>query len=145
MKKIQKEVKIYETIYVSKDGKEFKTEADCKTWEDSYNGTLSESWKKFNKKEINPCNIGIPGACEDCECYAIRPKNLDEITFINAYINSSTYQGAVTLTAEQIGKLIILNFGYDHDYCDWYVLEDHLSKLCIKIQEIENMFNKEDE
>lgn len=144
MKKIQREVKTYEDIYVSVDGREFKNEVDCKQWEASYKGTLAESWRQIKKLEVDSCDIGLPGASYDYACYAIRPKNLEEITLINAYIHSSTCQGAVTLTAEQIGKLIVLNFGYDHDYCDWYVMEDHIKRLTERVADLEEAIDKEE-
>lgn len=42
MKKIQREVKTYKDIFVSVDGKEFETEANCREWEKSYKGTLDD-------------------------------------------------------------------------------------------------------
>ena len=146
MKKIQREETkvIYTDIYVSVDGKEFTNEADCKAWENSYRGTLEASWKLINKKKVSDCNYGLPWSSEDNECYAIKPKNLDEIVLINAYINSTTsVEGK--LTTDHIGKLLILNFGYDHDWCDVYVLEDHLAKIAGRIDELEKEFSEKEE
>lgn len=145
MKTIQREVKTYENIYVSVDGREFKTEADCKQWEASYKGTLAASWEQMKKLKVDSCDIGLPEASYDHECYAVKPKNLDEITLLNAYIHSSTCNGAVTLTAEQIGKVIVLNFGYDHDYCDWYVMDDHIKRLSERVEDLKVAFDKEEE
>ena len=145
MKKIQREVKTYEDIFVSVDGKEFKNEADCKTWEASYKGTLAESWRQMKKIEVNSVELGLPWSSDDHECYAIRPKDIDEITLINAYINSSTGQGAVTLAADMIGKLIILNFGYDHDYCDWYIMENRIKRISDHVAELEAQIPKDEE
>lgn len=143
MKKIQREVVTHEDIYVSVDGKEFKNEADCKAWEKSYKGTLEASWKLIKKEEVDTSNIGLPYANSDDECYVIKPKTLDEIVLINAYIASSTYGNGAQLTVEHIGKMIALNFGYDHDYCDVYILEDHLNNLKKYVSELEGKFNEE--
>lgn len=147
MKKIQKEVKTYEDIYVSVDGKEFKNEADCKEWEKSYKGTLEASWKLVKKKRVNDIDLGLPWSSDDHECYVLKPKDLEEITLINAYIYASTCGGSdsAILTTNHIGKLIALNFGYDHDWCDVYILENHIKKLADYVTELEKEFNKEEE
>ena len=145
MKKIQREVKAYEDIYVSVDGKEFKNEADCKAWENSYKGTLEASWKLMKKEQVYDCKLGLPGTNYDDEVYVIKPKTLDEIVLLNAYIASSTYNNGAQLTTEHIGKLIALNFGYDHDYCDVYILEDHINKLKKYVGELEGKLSEEKE
>ena len=139
MKKIQQELKIYKDIYVSVDGKEFKTEEECKAWENSYKGTLAASFAEIQKVEAYSPNLGLPYSNDDQECYVIKPKDLNEITLINAYIQSSTYDGSgQQLTAKHIGKLTVLNFGYDHDYCDVYLLEDHINSITKCIADLED-------
>lgn len=149
MKKIQREETkvIYTDIYVSVDGREFTNEADCRAWENSYRGTLEASWQLIDKKKICDCDYGLPWSSEDNECYAIKPKNLDEIVFLNAYIYTSTYGNAVAtaLTTEHIGKLVILNFGYDHDWCNVHILADHIAKLTERVANLEAEMNGEKE
>ena len=137
MKKICKEVKTYKDVYVSVDGKEFNNEADCKEWEASYKGTLAASWKLIKKIEVCDTRLGLPYSNDDHECYILKPQNLDEITLINAYIASST-SDKTTLTTEHIGKLIALNFGYDHDYCDVDILSDHIKEVSDYVSKLEN-------
>jgi hypothetical protein len=144
MRKIQREVKSYTDIYVSVDGREFTNEVDCKAWESSYKGTLEASWKLIDKKQVSDCDYGFAWSSEDHECYAIKPKNLDEIVLINAYIKATTGNDG-TLTTKHIGKLLILNFGYDHDYCDVDVLTEHLAKITEKIAKLEAEMNGEKE
>lgn len=147
MKKIQREetVVVRKEVYVSVDGKEFENEKDCAAWEKSYKGTLEASWKRIKKEEVSDCNLGLSYSSDDHECYAIKPKNLDEIVLINAYVESSTYGNGAKLTTDHIGKVIVLNFGYDHDYCDVVILEDHLNDLKKYIGELEDKFNEEKE
>ena len=146
MRKIQKEETkvIYKDIYVSVDGKEFNNEADCAAWESSYKGTLEVSWKLIDKREVVGYEYGISWASEDDECYILKPKNLDEIVLINAYIKGTTSDDC-TLTTEHIGKLILLNFGYDHDWCCAHILADNLAKVTDRIAKMEDEFNGEKE
>jgi hypothetical protein len=144
MKKIQREVVSYKEIFVSVDGKEFANMADCKMWEESYRGTLEASWKLIEKKEVCGCDYGLPSASYDDECYALKPKNFDEVAFINAYIKCTTGCDG-TLTTKHIGQLIILNFGYDHDFCDVYILEEYLAKITEQISKLEAEMNGEKE
>lgn len=145
MKRIQKEITTYKDIFVSIDGKEFNSEADCRQWESSYRGTLEASWKNVKKLEVDTCSLGLPWSSDDYECYVIKPKNLEEITLINAYILSSTDNGATALTTQHIGELIALNFGYDHDYCDVYVLSDHIKKVTDYIAKLGNEIDENEE
>ena len=144
MKKIQREVTISKDIYVSVDGKEFTNEADCKAWESSYRGTMEASWKLIDKKEICDCDYGFSYSSEDHECYAIKPKTLDEIVLINAYIKATTGDNGA-LTTNHIGKLLILNFGYDRDYCDVDILAEHLAKITERFAKLEAEMNGEKE
>jgi hypothetical protein len=146
MKKIQREETkvIYKDIYVSVDGREFENEADCKAWENSYKGTIEASWQLINKKRVYDTDYGIPWSSEDHECYAIKPKNLDEIVFINAYIKATTYSEG-RLTTEHIGQLIMLDFGYDHDYCDIWELLERIEAITSNIAKLEAEMNGEKE
>lgn len=146
MKKIQREETqvIVKDIFVSVDGKEFTNEADCKAWETSYRGTLEASWALIKKKKVFDGDFGIPWSSEDHECYAISPKNLDEITLINAYIKATTGDNG-RLTMRHIGQLIILDFGYDHDYCDIWVLSERIDAIIGNIDKLKAEMNDEKE
>jgi hypothetical protein len=143
MKKIQREetVVVRKDIYVSVDGREFTNEADCKAWESSYKCTLEASWKLIKKEEVNPCSLGLYGASEDHECYVIKPKDLNEIVLINAYIKSTTDSGE-ELTIEHIGQLVALNFGWDHDYCYACSLADRFNEITKYTSTIADKFDE---
>lgn len=143
MKKIKREVTTYKDIYVSVDGKEFFNEADCKEWEKSYKGTLEASWKLVKKLEVNDCDLGLPWACDDHECYVIKPKDLEEIALINAYIKCVTGDNGI-LTTQHIGKLVALNFGYDREFCDVADIEDHLKNITKYISKLTDEFNEKE-
>ena len=146
MKKIQREETkvIISDIFVSVDGKEFTSEADCKAWETSYRGTLEASWALIKKKKVFDTDFGIPWSSEDHECYAISPKNLDEITLINAYIKATTCSDG-RLTIEHIGQLIMLDFVSDHDYCDIYVLSEHIDAIIRNADKLKTEMSDEKE
>ena len=141
MKKIQQEVKTYKDIYVSVDGKEFSNKEDCEAWEKSYKGTIAASWSLIKKVDASTVNLGLPWSSDDYECYVLKPKSLDEITLINAYIQSSTCSSGTMLTTGHIGHTIAINFGYDHDYCDVYVIEDNLKNITNYMAKLENELN----
>lgn len=145
MERTQKQVTTYQTIFVSVDGKEFNSESDCREWENSYEGTLTASWKLIPKIEANACLLGLPYSYEDKECYVLKPKDLEEITLINAYMEKSTHNNCCKLTTEHIEKLIALDFGYDYDYCDVYILENRINLIMSSIAEFERELTKEEE
>ena len=142
MKTIQREVKTYENIYVSIDGKEFKNESDCKAWENSYKGTLAASWNDIKKIEANSCLLGLMYSSDDHECYVIKPKDIEEITLINAYIASVTCDNTIRLTTEYIGQLVAFDFGYDRDYCDIYILKNHIDRMMDYISALEEKISE---
>ena len=146
MKKIQREETqvIVKDIFVSVDGKEFTNEADCKAWETSYSCTLEASWALIKKKRVFDADFGIPWSSEDNECYAISPKNLDEITLINAYIKATTGSDG-RLTIEHIVQLIMLDFVCDHDYCDIYVLSEHIDAIIRNADKLKTEMSDEKE
>ena len=141
MKTITKEITNKKTVYVSADGKEFETESACREWEKSYKGTISASWKLIHKKEVSDVELGLPWSSDDHECYLLRLDNLDDIALVNAYINCTTgYEGS--LTTAHINKYIVLNFGYDHDFCDVYDLDNHLKEITESIEKAKAKFEE---
>jgi len=53
MKEVKKEIKKYETVYVSTDGHEFATQEECKRYEQSALGVLMEKYKPLIIKTSN--------------------------------------------------------------------------------------------
>ena len=135
MKQIKEAITTYKTIYEAVDGRKFDNENDCQEWEKSYKCTMITSWNAIKKLQVNPDELGIPYSSCDDESYILRPENINEITLINAYIKSSTGDDGL-LTINHLGKLICLNFGYDHDCCDIYVIEDNIKRIENKVVEL---------
>ena len=139
----KKEVVTYKNVYISDDGREFEDENSCKEWEKSYKGTLNASWNLIKKVSVDASRIGFPGGCSDEECYVLRPKDMNEIILLNAYIRSSTGYNTDILNINHIGKMIVLNFGYDHDYCSYYIVEEIIKEISNYASEVETILDKE--
>ena len=56
-----------------------------------------------------------------------------------------THNNCMKLTTDHIGKLIALDFGYDHDYCDICILQDRINQIMAHITELENKLTKEED
>lgn len=129
------EVVTKKNIYISVDGKQFDNEIDCKTWEKSYECTLEESFKRIPKIKTDGSQLGIPYCTEENDVFVIKPKSLQELTIINAYIDCfvSDFGGNAHLTTDDIGNEIVINLGCKYnqyyDYCDFYNLEGLVEKI----------------
>lgn len=136
MKKVEKEIQKTEKIitYVSDDGQEFASEESCREWENSYKGTL---WKAFNvipHIETNGDDSYIQSSNYDDCVWVLKPRNFEDIKVINAYTKTFVGESA-DLTQDDIGILLMINFGYDNDWCDVYRVDNYLKK-------IQNTFDK---
>lgn len=131
MKKIENEVvvKTIETVYEAIDGNRFDSEEACKEWEKSYKCTVKVSWDKIPKQKINSCDFGLAYADCDYNCFMVIPRNMNDIVAINAFIKMKVNTEDSFLSAENIGKAMVLNFGFDYDWCDVYEMENRLAFL----------------
>lgn len=131
MRKIANEVMVkkIETKYEAVDGTMFNTEDECKKWEESYQCTIRNSFKKIPQIRIDGARCYTESASEDDEVFALLPRDFEDIKIINAYV-SATIGGATSgFTQEDIDKVLILNFGYDHDWCNWCRMDIHLNQI----------------
>lgn len=129
MKTIKKEIKTYQEIYVSNDGKEFEKKEDCLEWEKSYGSTLAASFNEIKKVTASSVDLGLPWNSDDHEVYILQPKDLNEIAVINAYVDFVVGGANKPVTAQMIDKAIVINFGYDRDWCEVYELASHLENV----------------
>lgn len=130
MKKIVKEETIVKKteMWEAKDGTTFVKKEDCEAYEKSYLFTISQSFDEIPQAKVCSCKLGLYYASEDYETYLIKPRNLQDIVVINAYIEATTdSQGK--LTAEYINKDIVLNFGWEHEYCDIIFLDERYKEI----------------
>ena len=136
MKKVEKEIqKIQKVItYISEDGLEFSSEENCKEWENSYKGTLCKAFNVIPHIETNGDSSYLRGGQEDDCVWVLKPRHFDDIKVINAYTKTFTGTSAA-LTQDDIGVLMMINFGCNNDWCDVYRVDNYLKK-------IQNTFNK---
>ena len=66
--------------------------------------------------------------CDD-EVWIIKPRDFEDIKVINAYTEATCCGCKANLTQEDIGKLIAMNFGYDHDWCGIYKVDEYLNSI----------------
>ena len=140
IKEIEKTYK--EKVYVAVDGKEFKNEADCKEWENSYKCTIKQSFDKLTKKAIDGISVAFPDACYDDYVVVVEPSSLDDITLINAYVHNCVDSSATPMDATCIGKKVVLNFGCCNDYFSFALLDDLIKDFNNNIECINNAFAK---
>ena len=55
--------------------------------------------------------------------------DFEDIKVINAYTEATCCGCKANLTQEDIGKLIAMNFGYDHDWCGVYKVDEYLNSI----------------
>lgn len=140
IKEIEKTYK--EKVYVAVDGKEFRNEADCKEWENSYKCTITQSFGKLPKKAINGISVAFPCASRNDYVVVVEPSSLDDITVINAYVHSCVDCSAPLMDTTYIGKKVVLNFGDSDDYFSFAPLDDLIKDFNSNIERINNAFVK---
>lgn len=140
IKEIEKTYK--EKVYVAVDGKEFKNEADCKEWENSYQCTIKQSFDKLPKLQVDSTSIAFPYAGSDDYVVVVEPSSLDDITVINAYAKAFIDYSSVCMDTACIGKKVVLNFGYSDDYFSFALLDDLIKDFNNNIERINNAFAK---
>ena len=144
MRKIEKEIttKTIVTEYEASDGKIFKNEEDCKKWENSYECTITNCFKKIPQISINGEYSYLNGSNCDDEVIAIMPRDLEDIKVINAYVKATTCGEELTITHESVGRVLLLNFGYEHEWCGYYDLDKHFEQIEKDYEEYKNRVNK---
>lgn len=127
------------------DGTVFENESDCKQYEKSYKCIIKKKFDDIPKTEINGVDYCIPYANEDCECYAMKFDTLEELSAFDACVDSLVGSGYYTkLEPCFVGKILLVNFGYDRDYCDVYIAED-MYRECMNSLNNLKQFKKESE
>ena len=134
---------VVKTEYIAIDGTIFRTKEECEQWEKSYECTLTCSMKKIPHIETNGEDAYLQcGNCDD-EVWIIKPRDFEDIKVINAYTEATCCGCKANLTQEDIGKLIAMNFGYDHDYCSCYIVEELIKEISNYASELETNLDKE--
>lgn len=134
-------------MYVAYDGSRFDNKEDCEKYEKSYRATCARGYNNLNHIDFYLEESGLPFEYDDSrESHIFFPQSINDIVAINAYIDEECHYSGSGLDAQYIGKHIAIVWGYDHDWCEWFILEDY-AKLVEKkmnklINEFDNKFNK---
>lgn len=127
-KTIEKTIIEKTTIYVSSDGKEWESKEDCQEWERGVQCVAKTSWDAIPKTEVSTTSCGLPWSNDDEEAYIVIPRNHEDIIALENYCR--VYSGVtVGFSDNDIGKAMIVNFGYDHDWCGVTDIEAHLKEM----------------
>lgn len=143
MEKVTRKSIQYFDRWVSVDGKEFKSEEDCKMWEESYKGTISAGFNRLNKKKVFASELGISGD-DDYEIYILKLRDLDDLVLLNAWIRINVCD-SVLISPDYIGEVIYLNLGYDREYAVYGKLSDHLEYIRKNAENITKELNEVEE
>ena len=142
------EVKSTATRYVTTDGSIFPSESMANDYENSYKGTMSVMAMEIpHARMVNAVDYNIPYASEDWQSYIFKPRNVDDIKILNAWmeacVNGSyfNFRDEHRLTQKYIGKEILITFGYDADFVDVYLLEERLKTLKRNISDVYEYFD----
>ena len=90
MKKIQKEIKTYESVYVANDGTEFKNESECRAYDESAKGVLNARLRAIIVKKSNEESIYGVGSC-DYPVEVLKPTADDAQTLLQAFLLYNSY------------------------------------------------------
>ena len=119
---------VVKTEYIAVDGKVFDTQEACEQWEKSYEGTLAAAmWRIPHVMTDGEDTYLMGGSCDD-KVWVMKPRNFEDIKVMNAYAKACC-NSEMNLTQDDIGKTIILDFGYDNDWCSPTRVEDHLATI----------------
>lgn len=130
MKIVEKEIKKIEKVktYISDDGMEFMSEESCRQWENSYKFLLTTAINKIPHIVTNGFESYIPSGDENEEVWILRPRDIKDIEIINKYGLMLTGNNP-NLTQNDIGKILMIDFGFYNDWCDVYDMYKYLNTI----------------
>ncbi len=113
--KRSEQVTKYYDVFIANDGTEFACEKDCRNWEESGKAVANNSWKAIKKTQIEGATAGIEANYDD-EVYIVVPQSEADVKAIVNYVRVTSCS-EIELKTQDIGRAIVLNFGYDHEWC----------------------------
>lgn len=124
MKRIEKEIKSYKTIYVAFDGTEFDNEKECATYEKSASGIITA---RYAKLVIRKADEGLLlNGDEDHEIDFVKPtceRDKDTIMQMFFHFVGQDYENLTRRFEEYIERaikeddILFVRWNYDHDWC----------------------------
>ena len=146
MKKIQKETKMYYDVFVANDGTEFRTEEDCKKYDESAYGVLNAKYKKLViNTDVEEGFFGFGGCDATIEIVRVKDeKDADTVMqmlfFINPHLKNEGMEHIVERDNALVeratkGELLVIDRGYDYEEGFWFVgtdqsMKDEIDRIC---------------
>jgi len=135
MEKIEIEVK--EVRFKAADGTVFKTEQECKRYEDTAKCVIKQRFMSIVEKTINPYEEGLCESCDYAEGFIINLEDENKIDIVNVYLS---YYGNTPFSYHVKGHTIIVMHN-SYDDCVWVKdLSVELEKLKSLIDSVNKPF-----
>ena len=116
--KVEKTTRTVEEIsgYRADDGSWFRTEEECKVYEETAKMVVFRMIKDKMVKKTTIFNLLTEGNDDDdVEIFDV--DSLETVELLNRYTALNTYDKQIVFTADMVGKKILLFWNYDHDWC----------------------------
>ena len=130
MERKEIEVKDVKYVYVAADGTEFSDKDQCEVYEKSAYCVIRSRFMKlvvFESSEYGAYECGS----DENEAYVVIPKSKEDIDAIKMFlVANDAGKGTVnSFTDEFIGKVFVINVGYDHDWAGYTNLGNLVDRL----------------
>lgn len=145
---------VVRTEYVAMDGEVFRSEDECKKYEDSALFAVKKQLKRLQNKELSQYDLN-DDCCDELEVEIFNAENETDIENIRKYVylksqslNGKVYPNSIDLPNITCGHEVIIWWNYDHDSCWTYgngsiedyinALRDRITKLITPKEECDN-------
>lgn len=127
MKRIEKEIKSYKTMYVANDGTEFSSEEECRKYDESAKGVI---FAKYNKLILGKTDeSALYDGSDEHEIDVVKPtceRDKDTIMQVYYYTCGQERGEAAKKFEDYIERaikeddVVFMDWNYDHDWC-WII------------------------
>lgn len=121
MKSLTRENTITETYgYEAYDGTFFTSESECVQYESTAKSVVGQMYKKLVVASGAAHDLFVDGDC-DSQLDVVCCKTVEDLTIVNQHIiNQCGVGNNPILDTSVLGNMIIILWGYLHDWCDVY-------------------------
>lgn len=131
----------YVTTYIAKDGTEFKSEDECRKYEETAKCAIFGALQKLECQKTDmfaerECDLFTSFSCDD-NMYAFRIRNVDDLEVVNRWMHLVDDCSRDKLGTDAIGTIQLIN-----TYCDdesvWVIgtVEQFKEKVCKQIDKL---------
>jgi len=138
------EKKVYEDVYVSFDGKQFKVKEECEKYEKSADGVINKMFSELEVVERASCenfmsDCGVNYGYDN-DIAIVHIGNVNELEILNRFLDR---HGEKQISSSYIGRTVALEiYSYDDGVYVIGTKEEMLSKF---IKELDHLFNDDKE